>query len=724
MHRRQIISVASRLVFLSAFLLFAVTPHLNAQTTSGTLLGLVRDKAGHGLPETKITIENEENGNRRATRTDDAGNYTIFNLPPGAYKITASKDGFREQTIKGFPIQFNQKNVIRLPLFTLLTASLNGRVIDTAGNALPGARIIVVGKRDNVSRETVANQAGFYSVSDLPYDLYTVTAVWSGRRGEMVGVSSIFLTAETEDTNFVSVLFLNRQLGLNTLSSRLGASQESPGVTRTAKFRRPEDTEIGGVIKDAWFGDRESNAAPRTNRKAATAGGPKPAQTPAPSYQGAEAAALVNTTDAARTSNFTQRQINSLPVGGGAYMRSFDEFALLVPGVAPPPYTPGVRGPGVGFGIGTAGQFSVNGMRARSNNFSIDGSDNNDPDVGVRRQGFVAFVPQSIESVKEFSISTLLWDAELGRNFGSQVNAVSRYGGNKYHGQLFALFTDSRLNARNFFETRGKTPFTRTEAGGTLGGPIVRDRTQFFTSFERDIVNASSEQHFSTPSIAERSFFGGTSFRVNTTGSNSLGSFVDTVPLGNNVLSFYPVPNNPAGPYGANTFTQILPVDGRANIFSLKLTHQVTTNNSLNARYNFTNDDRVLPSVKRAIRSTLQSTTRSQDFSLIVDSGLRPKTFNQWRFSYGRTVLDFLTYSGSPLIFSARSTDLILTNPGSVLRTSQTGPIGELLVEPFSSIGVDASSFPQRRVNNTFQFADTLSTSLGHQIPISTFCAF
>ena len=106
--------------------------------------------------------------------------------------------------------------------------------------------------------------------------------------------------------------------------------------------------------------------------------------------------------DAARSANFSERQIGSLPLGGATYMRTFDELALLVAGVAPPPYTPGARGPGVGFGVGTAGQFSVNGMRARSNNFSVDGSDNNDADVGVRRQGFVALTPQSIESVDAF----------------------------------------------------------------------------------------------------------------------------------------------------------------------------------------------------------------------------------------------------------------------------------------------------------------------------------
>src|SRR5215470_7433615 len=114
-----------------------------------------------------------------------------------------------------------------------------------------------------------------------------------------------------------------------------------------------------------------------------------------------------------------------------------------------------MRGPGVGFGIGTAGEFSVNGARARSNNFTIDGSDNNDPDVGVRRQGFVALVPQPIESVKELSVSTMLWDAELNRDFASQANAVSRYGSNKFHGQAYGFLSDSSLNARNFFDETG-----------------------------------------------------------------------------------------------------------------------------------------------------------------------------------------------------------------------------------------------------------------------------
>jgi carboxypeptidase family protein len=642
-----------------AFVLASLWARLpvGAQTTSGTVIGKVRDKNGKPLPDTKITIENEESGNPRATRSNHRGDYTIFNLPPGRYKITASRLGFRGQPILGFPVQFNQKNVVELPRITLLRATLKGTIVDTAGNGLPGARVVVVAERTRLDRETVSSQNGSHILSDPPFGNYGLPA------------------------------------------PQPDAGQPPNNVTPTS--------------------------APAIL-----------------TYQDdSDAALMVNTTDSARSSNLSERQINSLPVGGATAMRSFDEFALLIAGVAPPPFTPGVRGPGVGFGIGTAGQFSVNGMRARANNFSVDGSDNNDPDVGVRRQGFVALVPQSIESVKEISISTLLWDAELGRNFGGQVNAVSKYGGNEYHGQLYAFLTDSSLNAKNFFDTRGKPPFTRTQAGLAIGGPIVRNRTHFFFSLEHDQTRASTTQHFSTPTDGERSLFGGAKFLAQNPnlplgvavatcpigcatndplGVNPnfpIGPFDVRTPLGDRVLStFYPAPNNAAGPYGASTLTQILPADGTGNIFSFRLTQQVRTNSLLNFRYNFTNDQRVLPSVNRALSSTLDSHTRSNNLSIILDSPLGPTLFSQARFSFGRTQLNFSEYPGGPFIFSASFSELVPTLGGPVLRSSQTGPIGELLVEPYSTVGVDAFTFPQRRASNTFQYADSISWWAGKHL--------
>src|SRR5437868_6794180 len=129
--------------------------------------------------------------------------------------------------------------------------------------------------------------------------------------------------------------------------------------------------------------------------------------------------------------------MQALPIPG---TRSFDSFAFLAPGVLPPQETFGKSGPGISAGVGTAGQLSVNGLRSRENNFTVDGADNNDEDIGVRRQGFAALVPQPIESLQEFQIITTLADARFGRNIGGQVNALTKSGNsNQIHGMAYGF---------------------------------------------------------------------------------------------------------------------------------------------------------------------------------------------------------------------------------------------------------------------------------------------
>ena len=111
---------------------------------------------------------------------------------------------------------------------------------------------------------------------------------------------------------------------------------------------------------------------------------------------------MVSLRDWALRFNFDSSIVPVLPLRGG---RTFDQLALFAPGVSRAPFAPG-EGPAVGIGVGSIGQFSVNGLRSRSNNFTVDGSDNNDEDIGVRRQGFVALAPQSTESIEEFQIIT------------------------------------------------------------------------------------------------------------------------------------------------------------------------------------------------------------------------------------------------------------------------------------------------------------------------------
>lgn len=545
------------------------------------------------------------------------------------------------------------------------SGTLVGTVYRPTGEPLAGARVTAVNEINGNSRSTVTGADGSYRIPFMPPGRYTI-------RASMMGFTDSQITGYPIPLNSTTNLVPPITLG-------------QPG-------------------------------APVTSTPIGTA----PTATPSPTArtEGEARASLVNTNDMTRRANYNEILVETLPLGGTTETRTFDELALLAPGVAPPPYVPGVRGPGVGFGIGTAGQFSVNGQRARANNFTVDGSDNNDPDVGVRRQGFITLVPQSIESIQEFQLSTLLWDAEAGRNVGAQVNAVSKSGGNELHGQVYGFFTDSALNARNFFDYGEESPYTRVMTGIVLGGPIVENQTQFFTSYERLEINAGIEQHFATPTLGERRFLGLPSFGVlrpfpQAAADLGFNTVVGSTPIGTNVFSFYPLPNNPGGPFDANTYSETLPASGNGNIFSFKVTHKFNEENFLNVRYNFTDDDRVLPSVNRAIRSTINSEARTHNLSLIFDTAFSPTVFNQFRFSYGRTEIDFPEHPQGPFLFQQSSVVAIDTPQGVLNFNSRTFPIGELVIEPFSPVGVDVFTFPQGRENNTFQIADTVSWTVG-----------
>src|SRR5215470_9824717 len=370
-----------------------------------------------------------------------------------------------------------------------------------------------------------------------------------------------------------------------------------------------------------------------------------PATTPpAPPAQDAPTKVLVNLEDATRSANFDGRVILALPLSG---LRTFDQLAFLVAGVAPSPQAIGdTIGPGVGPGVGTSGQFAVNGLRSRANNFTVDGSDNNDEDIGVRRQGFTALVPQSVESLQGFHIATLLPRSQFGRNLGAQVNAVSRDGGHQYHGAVYGFFTDRRLKARDAFDltngrgdvlrradgrpvgvdcdsrflnckqipvpdqVAGESPFTRGQYGFVAGGPLTKRNTFFFTSFERRDVNATKEANFAVPTVAERGLFGSGETGLPLRAGNQPRPIFPTSIEGDSYFSLFPFPNNPRGPYAKNTYTEQLPASADGTIFSLKLDRQLRAfgkGHSFTGRYNFTDDGTRLPVTGEALFSTLRA---------------------------------------------------------------------------------------------------------------------
>ena len=457
-----------------------------------------------------------------------------------------------------------------------------------------------------------------------------------------------------------------------------------PGIYRIRVSNQGYETrEVIQRLKITYTG--EVVPVPVTLDPVSAAPPPTASPTPAPAAADTDIRASITTTDARRSGSFTEEEVSTLPLGASAIARSFDELALLLPGVAPPPQTLGsVAGPGVGPGVGSAGQFAVNGLRSRGNNFTVDGSDNNDEDIGVRRQGFVALVPQPIESVQEYQITTLLAPAQFGRNIGGQVNAVSKSGGNETHATLYGTFNSSQLNARNFFDTTfgnattvlraggkpvlrngkpltvtnesgGEDSFTYTQGGLVIGGPLVpfelgKSRSMFyFISAEGQVTNAAKEASFAVPTIEERGIFGtgATGLSRDPFSGNSIVAFPTTV-SGDAVFSLYPFPNNPNGIYGNNTLTKSLPAGGKSKNVSGKVDGNFRLGKrrqSIASRYNFTQDWRDIPVVGGAIFSTIRPNIRTQNFSNFLNSELpgpgSESIFNQVRASYGRTRLVF-----------------------------------------------------------------------------------
>jgi hypothetical protein len=172
----------------------------------------------------------------------------------------------------------------------------------------------------------------------------------------------------------------------------------------------------------------------------------------------------------------SQAQIDRLPTND----RAFIGFALTTPGVAPD-QTP-QQGASRTSGLTFAGQ------RARSNNITVDGLDNNDETVGSVRALF------SQEAIREFQVIAGAFPAEFGKASGGIVNVVTRSGTNTFSGTAFGFVRDRALSAKAYFDRfdaagnpldSGKGPFSQHQFGGVFGGPVRKNRSFFFTSFER-----------------------------------------------------------------------------------------------------------------------------------------------------------------------------------------------------------------------------------------------
>ncbi|MDQ1388145.1 MAG: hypothetical protein QOF56_1599, partial [Acidobacteriaceae bacterium] len=208
-------------------------------------------------------------------------------------------------------------------------------------------------------------------------------------------------------------------------------------------------------------------------------------------------APLVETTSTQLGAVVGERAVSELPLNS----RDTYQLLQLQPGVMS---TVGSSN-SIVYGSGNAGAVSVNGGRGRSNNFSVNGGDANDQFVNLPT------VQPSPDSIQEFRVLTNTFDAEYGRNSGSVVNVVTKSGTNSLHGNMYEFFRNTVLNANPYCFTAvqgipcDKPKFNQNQFGGTFGGPIKKDRTFFFTSYEgRRIRQGIPSPLVFVPSASER----------------------------------------------------------------------------------------------------------------------------------------------------------------------------------------------------------------------------
>src|SRR5437667_5049103 len=305
--------------------------------------------------------------------------------------------------------------------------------------------------------------------------------------------------------------------------------------------------------------------------------------------------------------------VSELPLNG----RSASDVAALEPGVA----TTRTQASGQAQrGFGT--EMTISGGRPRQNDSRLDGISVNDYSNGP--PGSALGVNLGVDAVEQFSVITSNYPASYGRSSGGIIGASTRSGTREFHGSVYEFFRNSALDARNFFDTK-KPPFRRNQFGGSLGGPIQKDRTFIFGDYEGLRSSLGTTQVDSVPSADARA--GNLSSAQITVDPNVL-SFVN---------AFYPLPNGP--PLGAGD-TEIFTFSGQQvtpeNYFTIKVDHKLSEQDALSSTYMFDTGTVRQPDELNDKRTGYDS--RRQVFILNETHTFNPHFLSSFRFGVNRVV--------------------------------------------------------------------------------------
>jgi len=433
---------------------------------------------------------------------------------------------------------------------------------------------------------------------------------------------------------------------------------------------------------------------------------------------------VVETETSALGDVVTSQQVTDLPLNG----RDFTQLATLTTGVIKITESSGSINGATSQSNGNAGgAFAVNGTRGNLNNFMLDGIDNNSND----NAGNV--LQTNVDAIQEFRIQTSDYSAEFGRSGGAVINATIKSGSNQFHGTAFDFLRNDDLDARNFFEPAGspKAPFRQNQFGGTLGGPIRRNKTFFFMDYQGTRAGTSSPNISTVPTLAEigGNFNGvATIFDPNSTQMVN-GNVVRTPfpgnmipaqlldPISHAVAQLYPAPNV-AGAL-ANNYVIDAPGNLQIDQMDARVDHTISTRQQIFARFSLSQETRfVQPPLPGLADGGSYGTGTYLDDTRGAAVGytftISPTMVNEYRMGFNRAhYIDNKPSYGQ----NYPPTDLAVPgvpNNATINGLTLFGPSG------YHRLG-EPGYTPTTSTSQEFQYGDTLSIVHGkHSLKVGT----
>jgi hypothetical protein len=426
------------------------------------------------------------------------------------------------------------------------------------------------------------------------------------------------------------------------------------------------------------------------------------------------ATSLVQTDSASVGTVIDNKRVLELPLNS----REFYALALTAPRVLPP-----AQGSTLSF----RGGFNVAGSSEVSNNFTLNGIDNND--TGINGPSF----RPSIDAIQEFKMLSGIYSAEYGRNSGGQVVINTKSGTNQFHGTAYEFLRNQALDARNFFlrlKPGEKAPsFKRNLFGSSFGGPIVNDKTFFFVSYEglRLRQSVTSLATVPTPDMVKgdfRSLRGpgadqilgnaddtGRVINPFTGQEFAMRNVIDLPlnPTGQALATFFPTPSTatPAGQAPSNNYNFSETRRENYNQISSRFDHTLSSKDSLYGTYNYYDNPAFEPSNALCGSRVLpgfgcNTGLTTQLIGIVETHTFTSNLTNEVRVGFNRL--------RQPRIQEDDTVDFVnqFKIPGTFFgETPFNGGVPQVAINGFSTIG-GATNLPQDRRDNTYQFVDNL----------------